>query len=69
MENLEQLAEQITDEQIAFMRNFAQTDQGAREMAELMIKKFEALSIQHEGKLRVMYECYALALKHLLTKF
>ena len=51
------------------MRNFAQTDQGARKMAELMIKKIEALSIQHEGKLSVMYECYALALKHLLTKF
>lgn len=69
MEKLEQLAEQIEDEQIAFMRNFAQTDQGARKMAELMIKKIEALSIQHEGKLSVMYECYALALKHLLTKF
>lgn len=69
MENLEQLAEQITDEQIAFMRNFAQTDRGAREMAELGIGKIEALSTKHEGKLRAVYECYALALKHLLTKF
>ena len=66
--NLEQMAEQLTDEEIEFLQRFVKTDRGARHMIEAAIESNKALSAECGGKLRALYECYTAALERLVQK-
>lgn len=66
--NLEQMANQLTDEEIQFVQRYVRTDEGARKMVEAAIESNKALSAQCEGKLRTLYECHTTALERLIEE-
>ncbi len=68
MKDLKGMAEQISDEEIKFLRRYVRTDEGARNMIGSAIESNKALSASCEGKLRALYECYTAALEHLVQK-